>query len=220
MQEFFENNGHINDRGISFCVDILNSDPQGELPVELSSHVQECIECKKAILQLFALMKQTKVEVDEETPQYGKEARSPELRRFPGYRVAAMTAFFIMMGIFLWYILQSPRVEEIDIDVYAENFEPLPIYESMVAQDFRSFRLEVISPEIDAEIRQGVLFRWDIQYDDPLMVTILNNRGEIIHEKTVSANEYYFDNLSEAGLYYWRLETEERLLYVGKFTFR
>ncbi|TVQ67430.1 MAG: hypothetical protein EA363_12340 [Balneolaceae bacterium] len=113
---------------------------------------------------------------------------------------------------------EDRRAEEMLRDMYAANFEPLPLYESMTAQNFRSFGLEIVAPGVGSEIRDGVTFRWEIRYDDPLIVTIIDNQGDRVHQSTVSGNAYYFDDFPAPGLFYWRLETQESLLYVGKFT--
>jgi len=112
---------------------------------------------------------------------------------------------------------EDRRAEEMLRDRYAANFEPLTLYESMTEQSFRSFGLEILAPQTGSEVRDGVTFRWEIRYDDPLIVTIIDNHGDRVHQGTVSANEYYFDDFPAPGLYYWRLETDESLLFVGKF---
>jgi len=57
MQDLvFEKNGHLNDLGVSRFVDALRSGKMAELPWELTAHVEDCTECKKAIIQLNALM--------------------------------------------------------------------------------------------------------------------------------------------------------------------
>ena len=57
MQDLvFEKNGHLNDLGVSRFVDALRSGKMAELPRELTAHVEACKECKKAIMQLHALV--------------------------------------------------------------------------------------------------------------------------------------------------------------------
>jgi len=59
MQDLvFEKNGHLSDLGVSRYVDALRSGNVAELPRELTAHVEVCKECKKAIMQLHALMKE------------------------------------------------------------------------------------------------------------------------------------------------------------------
>ena len=57
MKDFvFEKNGHLSDLGISRYVDALRSGKIAELPREITAHVEACKECKKAIMQLHALI--------------------------------------------------------------------------------------------------------------------------------------------------------------------
>jgi len=57
MQDLvFEKNGHLNDLGVSRFVDALRSGKIAKLPRELTDHVEGCKKCKKAIIQLNALM--------------------------------------------------------------------------------------------------------------------------------------------------------------------
>jgi len=57
MQDLvFDKNGHLNDLGVSGFVDALRSGKVAELPRELIAHVEVCKECKKAIMQLHALI--------------------------------------------------------------------------------------------------------------------------------------------------------------------
>ena len=213
MRKYFENNGHLNDKGVSLYVDALRLDKINTLPAEVTGHVEECTECKKAVVQLNALMEDTAPAADETHPFFDKANTSGKSRYFSVYRIAAAVAFFLLIGVLVFYVTRSPHVP----DTFAENFEPFPLYESMVEQDFRSYGLEILSPGAGEEMRNGVTFQWEIRYDDQLIVSILDNRGEIVQTNTLTEDVYHFDDLLEPGLYYWRLETEERLLYVGKF---
>jgi len=248
MRELFDKEGHLSDLGVSHYVDALRTGKVDDLPRELTGHVGECKECKKSVLQLHAVMRDTGPGKSEKYYFFDKPARPQKRIYFSAYRIAAIVAFFVFLAILAFYFIQSTdetivfddlppvvteeakppvaeeekeeiEIEEKEIDrrLYAANFEPLPLYESMVAQDYRSYGVEVLAPGVGIEIHDGVTFEWEIRYSDPLIVTILNNHGDHIHQNTITETTYRFDNFPEPGLYYWRLETEQRLLYVGKF---
>jgi hypothetical protein len=102
-------------------------------------------------------------------------------------------------------------------DLYAANFEPSPLYEGLVAQPFRSYGLRIYEPATGTEVADTVRFRWDTSYRGDLTFRVFGNRENEIFRTTVSPTGYTLIQKLEPGLYYWRLETEQELLYVDKF---
>ena len=72
----FDKNGHIGDLGVSHYVDALRSGKTAELPRELIAHVEECMECKKAILQLHAILSDPESNQDDTIPKRDKPGRN------------------------------------------------------------------------------------------------------------------------------------------------
>lgn len=107
-----------------------------------------------------------------------------------------------------------------DLDLsqaYAANFEPLAYYEGLIADVTRSAAVEVRSPKINEKVRGELVFQWEIGTDDAVQLKILNNRGKEIFNFTPAQNQFRFAEKLMPGLYYWKLETADELLYVGKF---
>ena len=127
---------------------------------------------------------------------------------------SAAIAVLIIFGLVVFNKLKSP----VSADFYAANFEASPNLEDMVGQVFRStYSLKVLSPEKGVNLKGEITFQWEIQYDGELYLKILNNVEDVIWEEMTKSNDYRFTNELAPGLYYWKLETEDRLLYVGKF---
>ena len=50
-----------------------------------------------------------------------------------------------------------------------------------------------------------------------LVLKILNNKGTEVYSAEAEKNEYVFKETLNPGLYYWKLEYREEMLFVGKF---
>ena len=100
---------------------------------------------------------------------------------------------------------------------FAANFEPSPYLEEMIADVSRSYSVSVISPKNGAAIKGDIFFQWEITGNDTAYLKILNNRGNELLSFALSANQVLVTEKLDPGLYYWKLESEEDLLYWGKF---
>lgn len=113
-------------------------------------------------------------------------------------------------------------------DLFGPNFEPLPYFEEWISEDTRSAgeTLEVVmSPAIGEKFTdKGITFQWRMRENVPVTLKILTNVEEEVLTATPDPTQFPFytvvvepDTFTEAGLYYWRLEDEQDVLYVGKF---
>ncbi len=102
--------------------------------------------------------------------------------------------------------------------LYAANFTPSEEWEDMVGESVRSMQFEVISPSNTQSFKPkaGIPFKWKGETIDRYIV-VLDNKGEQVHKAKVLANEFYVQLKLDPGLYYWKLESEDDLLHVGKF---
>ncbi|MDZ7391613.1 MAG: zf-HC2 domain-containing protein [candidate division KSB1 bacterium] len=100
---------------------------------------------------------------------------------------------------------------------YAMNFRPLPYLEAMIDDVTRSFSLTVLSPRINEKLSGNILFRWAGDSANVASLKILNNRGAEIFATEPEQNQFIFKERLAPGLYYWKLESKEEVVYVGKF---
>lgn len=109
-------------------------------------------------------------------------------------------------------------------------FEPSPYYEEWINENVRSVNIlidKVISPKNnDKYSNQSVLFKWLMKENIPVNLVIMNNDDDIIFSTKVATDnfpEYSISvkesDLKKSGLYYWRIEDEIEVLYLGKFYF-
>ena len=114
----------------------------------------------------------------------------------------------------------SEEDEEIDIEPnYAANFTPYPVYEYEIGEATRStdYSIKVLSPKIGEDIKDSIHFRWESDYSGPLYLEILTNRDSLIFSEQPEDNKVVFTKKLKPGLYYWKLNSKDDLLYIGKF---
>lgn len=101
---------------------------------------------------------------------------------------------------------------------YAENFKASPFMEEMVnSYSVRSYAITVLSPKIDEDVKGNIFFQWEETEEEPIYLKILNNQAIELYSFTPENNQVLFTEKLKPGLYYWKLESEEDLLFVGKF---
>jgi hypothetical protein len=117
-------------------------------------------------------------------------------------------------------------------DVYAEltgpTFEPVPYFERWMTDNVRigDDKIEsILSPANDEIFRnEDVAFRWRMAGEELLSFKIINNLEDAIYESEVEpAQDTLFtirvpsETFPRSGLYYWRIEDETEVLFIGKF---
>ncbi len=102
--------------------------------------------------------------------------------------------------------------------LFAANFVPSDDYEALIGTTVRSVTVTDITPTAGSHFnRQEIItFSWVLENSDLLYVTILNNREEIINRQEIDGSKFSTNNLTTPGLYYWKLENDAEILYVGK----
>ena len=127
---------------------------------------------------------------------------------------------------------QPEKPAESDKNLIAElsgpEFNPSPYYEEWINENLRSGSIlieKVISPKNnDKYSNQPVLFKWQMKENIQVNLVIMNNDEDVIFSTRVPSNSFpeYSLSLSQndfdkSGLYYWRIEDEIEVLYLGKF---
>lgn len=110
-------------------------------------------------------------------------------------------------------------VPERDVrDLYAANFVPSETMELLLRDQLRSTGLELMSPadEKVSNWKSGIDFQWRGTIEEDLSIQLENNRGDRLYEKPITGLTHTLQIDLEPGIYYWRLESEEDLLMVGR----
>ncbi|MFQ5629880.1 MAG: hypothetical protein ACE5I1_14030 [bacterium] len=104
--------------------------------------------------------------------------------------------------------------------LFAANAAPYARYERLIDSFRRAGAITVLSPENNFNCQEDLLFEWQREGGGTLYIKIFSNKDELQYTFTTEENRYLFENAGEKlqpGLYYWKLEDEEEMKYVGKF---
>jgi len=102
--------------------------------------------------------------------------------------------------------------------LYAANFQPSPMFEEMLSSNLRSSALNILAPQPGQKVESGhIRFEWQGDESGPFYVKILDNRGREVAAVNTEQRRVLVREKLPPGLYYWKLETEEDLLFLGKF---
>ena len=106
--------------------------------------------------------------------------------------------------------------------LYTSNFRVNPNLESMIGTQYRSTTTQIISPRNNSTLSGDIVFAWKktSQGPPPLTLKIINNKNEVFYHYSVKGNRFVFKQRLTPGLYYWKLENQMDLLYLGKFFIR
>ncbi len=100
------------------------------------------------------------------------------------------------------------------------NFKVNPNLESMINSHYRSEGIEIIAPKNNTVIKEPITFAWKETTYSSLILKIINNQNQVFHHHEVKGNSYTFQPKLNPGLYYWKLENKNDLLFIGKFIIR
>ncbi len=238
QNNYFTQNDHLREKAIFIYIDALKRKNTENIPEEIRDHVEECHQCKKEISDLYSSLQGVAYSDQGPHPTLEREVDTGStLSAF--FRMAAVIVIVIGAGV-LSYILftdtepvvitdehveeeipvpeeETVPLEPSPIEQYASNFIPIPLYEGLLDPQFRTDGLSVLSPSIGQEVTGEVTFTWDIYFEEHITLQVINNRREIVFEKSTIENQITYAEPSEPGIYYWWLETEDEFLYVGKF---
>lgn len=114
---YFDKEGHLNLENKALYSEALVFDKVEKLPHAVRQHVEECIECKKDIIELFEILRKEKTITKGHHPYLiEKKVYSRQL-----LRIAALFAGLIGLTFVIYYLFTLQQNYE---DLFAQNFEP------------------------------------------------------------------------------------------------
>jgi len=194
----------------------------------LKDHLRQCKRCRKIFNELRQVDKlQNHLNFSSFHRKYFLIRLRNEFRHgFSGMSRPMGLKFFLAACLVIFSIIvidhRKPIVEIQEAERTAdkkntEAFDPAPYLEGLLAFHGRASEIRVLSPRNDQIFKESILFSWESPEIKPLFLIVLSNRGEPIRRIPVEDNQYKFKEKLEPGLYYWKLESAEEMLYVGKF---
>jgi len=237
---------HLSEEGIALYVDALKLGRLEDMPHDILDHVEHCGLCKAQIIELDSTLPQGIYDSISRHPFFDQKIHEPKVHfLYPAYKVAAVVATVTLVGAGYFYIISQnsnhspasktsssvveqstnkqndlkiaqPAEENKDKALLAENFVESPNLEDLVHGQFRSSSISAVSPVVGKVTSQPITFRWK-NYDEPITLKIMNNKEMVVTTSKVDGNSLTLKENLNPGLYYWKLETEDELLFVGKF---
>jgi hypothetical protein len=238
---FFERQ-HLSMEGVSLYVDALALKQTEKIPEAVRLHVEQCDECKVQIMSAFELVKDEPYFAAQPHPYFDTQVHKPSVR-YAAYKIAAGFAVAALVGGGYYFYsnnhivtpfadqkITTPSLMKIETPaiakkqelknesskLLAENFEVSPNLEDLVQNQFRSSSIEAVSPVVGKVTDQPIVFKWK-DADSPLTIKVLTNKELTIESAVVNGRQYTLKKNLTPGMYYWKLETEDELLFVGKF---
>ena len=244
VKTFFDEGKHLNEEGVALFVDALKLDTVEQLPGAVRDHAADCPECKKEITGLFALLDGVDYSDVRSHPSFniarGKGSRVPLLMK-----LAAVVAGAAILATITYYLgpfrqgetstqapqsllgrgadsagtAQSAGTQSTPAakEVFAGDFTADPDLEDLVNGRSRSAALSVTSPTNGSVLQPDEVFSWKGEGKKSLTLRIMNNKGGTVLTEIAPPSRFVLKQRLSPGLYYWKIETESELLYVGKF---
>lgn len=241
IQRFFGGGEHLSDEGVALYVDALRLKTVSQLPSSVRDHVAECRECKKSVTGLFTLLDDTDYS-DVESHPFFTVSRAAGSRFSFLMKIAAVVVGILSLAT-LSYLVGPFRPREVTngtsqeargggMDTsreshtgakpeanedFAANFAASPNLDDFVNDRSRSKEFVVLSPGNGAAVGPNEIFRWRKAAGTLHTMSILDNKGHTVVTGIATDSGYALKQRLTPGLYYWKLEDESELLYVGKF---
>ncbi len=247
VNKLFGEDTHLSDEALALYVDALILNKVYLLPGALLGHVDDCQKCKSEIVEALSLVEEQAYGAKGPHPYLGKKVESTPARFSLFYRMAAVFLIGISLAFFFYFfrpmkddhtavidsirsmqiahpeIRKSPIKEGDEVNQQknlADNFSASPNLENLVNSVSRSESPLIISPKNNADVGREILFEWKVQEVGSVRFTIFSNREEVLKAITLNKTKLVFSGKLDPGLYYWKLERKDELLYIGKFFVR
>jgi hypothetical protein len=155
-----------------------------------------------------------------------QNAKSPSIKQFlkdlfqrpqPAWAYAGALAAIIVLVVMLPSLLQDKISPAFMVN---ESMEPYLGETRRSSGDL--FEISIITPGMGEEFIGDIPIEWETKkdgqaYTGMLELKIMNNKENIIQTRQTTGKEKALINISQSGLYYWTLEYEGEMLYLGKF---
>ncbi|MEW5800106.1 MAG: hypothetical protein AB1728_13990 [Bacteroidota bacterium] len=242
---FFTDRMHLTDEGVALYVDALKLQRTSDLPKEMLKHVSHCPDCQLQIVEVHEMMKNDLYDASMKHPYFDTVVHEPAVRYGASlFRIAAIVTGAALLGFGYYFATnnttvqtppaivqhETPKMDQTNVpakeppvkeqeQLLADNFSESLNMEDLVRTQFRSISVEVITPDVGEVVQQPVQFKWK-DVGEPLTLKILSNKERTLISTQVTTNSYTAQKKFAPGLYYWKLETKDELIFVGKFLVR
>lgn len=115
--------------------------------------------------------------------------------------------------------IQKKQPQYFTEEPFAANFIPSEDLEPLAGADLRAYGMENMKPETGShfKVEEIITFSWNFEKEKIYWLYVVNNRESQLLQQAVSDTAFVYQLALNPGLYYWKIEDEEELLFVGKF---
>jgi hypothetical protein len=249
LVSLFKSDSHLSDEGVALYVDALKLRRSEELPDEVRDHAANCRSCRKEVTGLFSLLVEENYSAMAPHPFFDRQTEGRDKNARWIYRIAALFVAGIGIALFAYLVYPGrPDVKSVPPHassgnvmlsdsaavngpgdsggedaagtLYADNFARLPELEGLVEAETRSSSIDAAAPKAGITVSQPVIFDWKAEVNAPLLLSVLTNKDSLVHRSRIAKLPYVLRSSLAPGLYYWKLENGEEVVFVGKFFVR
>ncbi len=101
-----------------------------------------------------------------------------------------------------------------------EDFKTNTILDNFINRNIRSEEngIKLLSPELNDSLKLPIAFKWESKRENALFrIQIVNNKNEVVFDKTTKENKLICNANLIGGLYYWKIYSDNKLTKVSRF---
>ncbi len=204
----FKKQSHLTEFQVSEYLDAISTDNIKSIDRRIKKHIAECDSCRNQIIEVYTFIQSNNNESSQINPVTVKLPKRIKLSNQLRYGLVAVIGV-IMIPLAL--VISNQNV------IDSSLLTPLPAMEFLVNQQFRAEAISIKSPVNDGWKENPITFSWSGHATMQLYVSIVNNAGETILSQPATDCSHTLNQDLSPGLYYWKLESDNDLVHVGKF---
>ncbi|OQX98804.1 MAG: hypothetical protein B6I24_04375 [Bacteroidetes bacterium 4572_128] len=197
-------NRHLNENEKLKYLEALEKNDLSELSEEIKEHTKNCDECFSEIISLYRFSKS--INKKDKKNFFQKN-------RFFLLKIAAI--FIISLSTLFFFFYEK---ENIKTFAEVEHLEYVISHHSFRKKNYNNEKKFFPKNNQKFKKNSSINFKWDKKFSKKVFLIIIKNSEKEIFKKKMESNKYTLEKHNfETGLYYWKLETEEELIFLGKF---
>jgi hypothetical protein len=192
---------HLTEVEISSYANHLSLDSLSLIQEKQRVHVEDCDECRNKIISIMGFIEKAEVPVVKETKHTFNFKKN--------YKILAV-ACSLLLFVFLPLNLTS--------SFFSNNLVLNEELEALVGLNYRTTNISLLEPLAVDELSKKILFKLNDTPTEEVFLYVLDNAENILIEEQFTSRELEVEILSNIKLVYWKIESNDDLLFVGKLT--
>jgi len=102
----------------------------------------------------------------------------------------------------------------------ADKFIPIPEYEAVCFSEFRSGEIVINSPKDSVFTDSNIVFNFSASGGETKYLKIFDNKDKMLFTFPIRERKFIQKVSLPVGLFYWKVENDLELLYLGKVSIK